>query len=106
MKFVDLYDRVKNNQKMAMRDDKKLSGLTKKERERFIENRKAQERADNQQDTIQRILNKHDIEKKEETERRALIQKLTLKRYNREIKNMSFTSKDSFRDDGKLLVGR
>lgn len=40
-------------------------------------------------------MNKHEIEKKEEADRRALLQKLTLKRFNRESNYTSFARNDS-----------
>lgn len=41
MKFVDLYDRVKNNQRMAMQDTRVTAKMTKKEKEIFISRKKA-----------------------------------------------------------------
>ena len=45
MKFVDLYDRVKRNQRMAMQD-KKVKNMTRKEKEHFMMKKKAQDGAD------------------------------------------------------------
>lgn len=51
MKFVDLHDRVRKNQKMAMIDPR-MDTLTKQEKALFVSNRQAQAKADDYQKTL------------------------------------------------------
>ena len=44
MKFLDLHERVEKNQKIAMQDQR-IHKLDKKAKERFLQNRRAEERA-------------------------------------------------------------
>lgn len=62
MKFVDLYDRVKGNQRMAMVDTK-IASLPRREREKAINDRQALEQAGYHQDTLSVLVQKRDEER-------------------------------------------
>ena len=79
MKFVDLYDRVKKNQRMAMQDTK-VRDMSRREKENFMMRKKAQDRADDKQETMQIIIRKHENEKKEEAKRKELLDRLAEKK--------------------------
>ena len=85
MKFVDLHDRVRKHQKMAMIDTR-MDSLSKQEKALFVSNRQAQAKADDYQKTLQRLVFKKEQEEKEKSERQEKLLSIMLR------KNLQFST--------------